>query len=204
MLQIRDLIWGLLFFGCAGKTLRLLFLWGHVEIISEAVLKANVMRAELWWFWSSILWSHRRHPCPWLRTAALGWSCGSAECCTVISEQKFLCVWPDCRWTQIKRNDACSSDSGSSVLSGQVLVSVDLRAECRCLLLTCLTVCVSLVKSSTPCGAVRLKWLWVILLVKRSGDGCVRRDWCRGKTRLSPADVFYAGAGSSPISLLNK
>lgn len=44
MLQIRDIIWGLLFIGCAGKKLSyLLFILGYVEINSQAVAKTNLL-----------------------------------------------------------------------------------------------------------------------------------------------------------------
>lgn len=42
MLQIRDLIWGLLFVGFAGKKLSyLLFILGSAEVISRLVAKAK-------------------------------------------------------------------------------------------------------------------------------------------------------------------
>lgn len=58
MLQIRDLVWGLLFVGCTGKKLScFLFIFGCVQMVSGVVAKAKCvkMKAELCWLWSSIL-----------------------------------------------------------------------------------------------------------------------------------------------------
>lgn len=46
MLQIRNLIWGLLFIGCAGKTLcYLVFIWGYAAIKPSAVAKTNPLES---------------------------------------------------------------------------------------------------------------------------------------------------------------
>lgn len=47
MLQIRDLVWGLLFIGFAGKKLSYLsFILGYVEIISRVGAKAKSVKNE--------------------------------------------------------------------------------------------------------------------------------------------------------------